>query len=121
MFINGKNYQLPEIGHGTIRKLKRMGVDLMAGQEIDPLETVSGIVALAMGCGIDRADKEIDLHINNGHDYLALLEEAGQEFNNALVASNFFKALVRKEQLVQEAKTHQENLKKSILEEPSTK
>lgn len=95
MFVNGKNYAIPELGFGEIRKLKNYGINiyLKNANDVDVLDMLSGVVALAMGVDMDRADIEIQAHVTNGYDIETLTHEMSEEFARAVADSPFIKAL----------------------------
>lgn len=95
MFVNGKDYKIPQLKFAQIRKLKDFGIDIFldGGNQFNPLDFLSGVVALAMGATLDRADMEIQSHVENGHSFDALAEEATKEFTEAIENSPFIKAV----------------------------
>ena len=107
MKINGKEYQLPELGFREVRKLKKLGIDIMMSDAStqDPLDLIAGVVALATRTTTDAADTLIEEHVRNGgaDAFTELMEDVGREFAEAVKNSPFFQSLSRQGEVKKEA------------------
>lgn len=88
--INSKEYKVPVMDFGTICTLEDLGVDFnnIQGKSFN---LIRGLVACTIDCGIKKATKEINEHIENGgsiEDFSPLIE--------AVFESDFFQNLVKK-------------------------
>lgn len=88
--INSKEYKVPTFDFGAICDLESLGINFV-DVESKSFNFIRGLVALTIGCGIEKANKEINEHLMNGgaiDDFIPLLE--------AVTKSDFFQQLTKK-------------------------
>lgn len=89
MVINGNEYKLPEITFDTICKLEDLGVSIFS-ISTKLMSTVRGFTALAMGADLNKASREVELHLENGGELGPIMKE----ITAAVDASGFFQAMM---------------------------
>lgn len=89
--LAGREYELPELNFGAMRKLSKLGFNI---SEIDNLQdhifdVLSAMVAFITNSTLDEADNIIDASFTTGDEFSSLTEKLITWFSN----SDFFKKM----------------------------
>lgn len=86
--LDNKEYELPEIDFGAMRKLSKLGFKMgdMSQLNENPFEFVSIMVAYITNTTLDEADKIINNSFKTGDEFAALVSKLSEWFAN----SDFF-------------------------------
>ncbi len=89
--LAGKEYELPKINFGAMRKLGGLGFKFDKIDEIQekPFDFISVMVAFITDSTIDEADEIIDESFSNAKEFNDLVEKLGKWFAD----SDFFKKM----------------------------
>jgi hypothetical protein len=95
MRINGKEFRIPEIGFGTVRKLEGYGVSIFDMNFKKKFITIiNTFVCISLNIEPDDADYLIEQHLLGGGSFDGWMEE----INKAVETSPFFLAIEKKSQ-----------------------
>jgi hypothetical protein len=95
MIINGKNYRIPELGFGMVRRLEGYGISLFDIQNNPAKKFYSIITAFAcitLNIEPEQADFLLEQHLLGGGNFEGYLDEITEAVGN----SGFFQAMLRK-------------------------
>ena len=92
--LAGKEYVLPELNFGAMRKLSKLGFNFNDTQEIqdNTFEFISIMVAYIADVSLDEADKIIDESFSSGEEFVELVKK----LSNWFATSDFFKKMQAK-------------------------
>lgn len=92
--LAGKEYVLPELNFGAMRKLSKLGFNFNDTEEMqeNTFEFVSIMVAYITDTTLEEADEIIDGSFSNGEEFVALVKK----LSNWFATSDFFKKMQAK-------------------------
>lgn len=95
MIINGKNYRIPELGFGLVRRLEGYGISLFELNIHNKyLSIINAFVCITLNIEPDQADLLLEQHLLGGGSF----DNWMVEINEAVENSGFFQAMLKKSQ-----------------------
>ena len=96
MRINGRDYRIPELDFGTVRRLEENGISFFDLQK--PKKKYFSIITAFAGLATQMEPEEVDFvlqqHLLGGGSFEGYLEE----ITKAVETSGFFQAMMKKNQ-----------------------
>jgi hypothetical protein len=97
MRINGKDYRIPELGFGTVRRLEGYGISLFDVSN-SPSKRIFSIynafACITLNIEPEQADFLLEQHLLGGGTFDGWIEE----INKAVESSGFFQSMMKKSQ-----------------------
>lgn len=89
--LAGKEYELPELNFGIVRKLGRLGFSLVDVTSISSkmADFMSACVAVITNSTLEEADKIIDASFSSGNEFAELVEK----LSKWVIESDFFRKM----------------------------
>lgn len=89
--LAGKEYELPELNFGIVRKLGKLGFNLVNFTDISDrmVDFISACVAVITNSTLEEADKIIDASFSNAEEFGELLEK----LSKWVIESDFFRKM----------------------------
>lgn len=89
--LAGKEYVLPELNFGIVRKLGRFGFNLIDFSDISNkmADFMSACIAVITNSTLEEADKIIDASFSNAEEFGTLLEK----LSKWIIESDFFRKM----------------------------